>query len=56
MDTLYEILKGVERHIGRARKGDDLGPLTLLPGRWESKGMGWNMIALPFATAAPRVL
>jgi len=32
----------------------DLGPLTLLPGKWSNKpdliGRGWNMIALPFAT------
>ncbi|MCA9472628.1 MAG: heme-binding protein [Nitrospirales bacterium] len=25
-----------------------LGPLGLLPGKWEGKGTGWNMIALPF--------
>jgi hypothetical protein len=26
----------------------ELGPLGLLPGEWEGKGAGWNMIALPF--------
>ncbi|MBR9911521.1 MAG: hypothetical protein GYB33_14330 [Gammaproteobacteria bacterium] len=26
-----------------------LGPLEHLPGTWKSDGMGWNMIALPFA-------
>ena len=26
----------------------ELGPLGLLPGKWEGKGTGWNMIALPF--------
>jgi hypothetical protein len=33
----------------------DLGPLTLLPGKWTNApflpGRGWNMIALPFAGA-----
>ncbi len=28
---------------------DNWGPLKHLPGKWESKGKGWNMIALPFA-------
>lgn len=36
-----------------AKPGDDLGPLTLLPGTWKGKGTGWNMIALPFATQPP---
>ncbi len=27
---------------------DDLGPLSLLPGKWQGVGTGWNMIALPF--------
>lgn len=40
------------REIGPAKMGDeDLGPLKLLPGHWQSKGRGWNMIALPFAPA-----
>ena len=26
----------------------ELGPLGLLPGKWEGKRTGWNMIALPF--------
>ncbi|MEZ5930614.1 MAG: heme-binding protein [Alphaproteobacteria bacterium] len=30
----------------------ELGPLKWLPGHWQAKGTGWNMIALPFA--APR--
>jgi hypothetical protein len=47
------------RRIEVAQTGDDdLGPLKLLPGRWENvkggqdtEGRGWNMIALPFPTA-----
>jgi hypothetical protein len=27
----------------------ELGPLAVLPGKWASEGLGWNMIALPFA-------
>lgn len=43
------------RSVEIARQGDDdLGPLKLLPGVWKNgdstKGRGWNMIALPFAT------
>jgi len=39
------------RCIIPAKTGDeDLGPLKLLPGKWEGvAGQGWNMIALPFA-------
>ena len=33
------------------KKEPKLGPLKLLPGLWKSEGRGWNMIALPFATA-----
>lgn len=41
---------GHRRSVEIARPGDaDLGPLSLLPGRWVSSGRGWNMIALPFA-------
>jgi hypothetical protein len=36
-------------------RASDLGPLTLLPGKWTNApnllGRGWNMIALPFAGA-----
>ncbi|WP_198575864.1 heme-binding protein [Caulobacter hibisci] len=52
------------RKIEQAQSGDpDLGPLALLPGIWANlrdpqkpdegplNGRGWNMIALPFATA-----
>lgn len=28
---------------------DELGPLSLLPGKWEGVGTGWNIIALPFS-------
>ncbi|MBY5163575.1 heme-binding protein [Salsipaludibacter albus] len=37
-------------HRGAPSKPEevDLGPLTKLLGRWEGKGTGWNMIALPF--------
>ena len=39
---VYEIAK---------QDDDDLGPLKLLPGKWEGRGTGWNMIALPFQAA-----
>jgi hypothetical protein len=52
------------RVLTRATQGDqDLGPLSLLPGTWANlrnptnpdagplPGRGWNLIALPFATA-----
>jgi len=43
---------GRTRTYGAPKKGDpNLGPLRLLPGVWKSEGRGWNMIALPFATA-----
>jgi hypothetical protein len=46
-----------ERVIRIAEPGaDDLGPLKNLPGKWESKGRGWNMIALPFAQTRPDAL
>jgi hypothetical protein len=46
-----------ERAIRVAVSGDeDLGPLKDLPGKWESKGHGWNMIALPFARTRPGAL
>lgn len=40
---------GRNRQITVARRGDELlGPFRQLPGTWEGKGTGWNMIALPF--------
>ena len=30
---------------------EELGPLAQLPGTWEGKSTGWNMIALPFKDA-----
>lgn len=40
------------RQYGKPAKNDpNLGPLKLLPGMWKSEGRGWNMTALPFATA-----
>ena len=44
------------RKVSVAEVGDSaLGPLKLLPGTWRNlpslPGRGWNMIALPFATA-----
>ncbi|MEM9627107.1 MAG: heme-binding protein [Pseudomonadota bacterium] len=43
-----------QRKYTKASPGyDPLGPLKWLPGTWESKGRGWNMIALPFATEPP---
>lgn len=54
----YQIdkLESQGRDIYQAQMGDeDLGPLQLLPGIWRNEpnlpGRGWNMIALPFATA-----
>ena len=45
-------LKKDGRAYYQAKSGDEaLGPLKLLPGVWKSEGRGWNMIALPFATA-----
>ena len=43
-------LKRQKRTLGAAEKAEPaLGPLEQLPGSWKSEGMGWNMIALPFA-------
>ncbi len=43
-----------KRYFRQAEQGDNsLGPLKLLPGEWEAKGTGWNMIALPFQGAQP---
>jgi hypothetical protein len=51
-----EKLVSISREVTQAQSGDeDLGPLKLLPGTWKNEpglpGRGWNMIALPFATA-----
>lgn len=47
-----EKMKYPRRKCDRPIKNDpSLGPLRLLPGVWKSEGRGWNMIALPFATA-----
>jgi hypothetical protein len=53
---LINKLESQGREIYPAQTGDqDLGPLQLLPGTWKNEpnlpGRGWNMIALPFATA-----
>ncbi len=38
------------RRIKRASQGSELlRPLKQLPGTWKSEGLGWNIIALPFA-------
>ncbi|MGH3717614.1 MAG: heme-binding protein [Pseudonocardiaceae bacterium] len=56
-DGRLQRFHNTERAIRRiARPGDDLGPLKDLPGKWESKGHGWNMIALPFARTGPGAL
>ena len=34
-----------------AQAKGDLGPIGQLTGKWEAKGTGWNMIALPFKDA-----
>lgn len=48
-------LRAGGRRIYQAVTNDpELGPLSTLPGKWVSKGLGWNLIALPFAaTGAP---
>ncbi|MEX0327087.1 MAG: heme-binding protein [Ruegeria sp.] len=48
-------MQSLHRSVELAHQGDDdLGPLKLLPGVWKNaegtRGRGWNMIALPFAT------
>lgn len=44
-------LENSGRRIETAERGDEaLGPLKNLPGKWISKGRGWNMIALPFVS------
>ena len=41
-----------KRRYEMAKTGDpELGPLNLLPGKWQGTGTGWNMIALPFDQA-----
>lgn len=42
MNRRYEVAKTYD---------DELGPLSLLPGKWKGVGTGWNMIALPFDNA-----
>ncbi len=38
------------RSVYKAKPGQkELGPLKMLPGCWQAKGTGWNMIALPSA-------
>ena len=49
-------LQTTERVIRIAEPDEDLGPLQDLPGKWESHGHGWNMIALPFARTQPEAL
>lgn len=53
-DSQTHQIDGMNRRIEIAEPYDtELGPLGLLPGRWVSKGRGWNMIALPFAQPGP---
>ncbi|MCR9200958.1 MAG: heme-binding protein [Planctomycetaceae bacterium] len=54
-ESLVQKFKTQARHRAPAQSGDeDLGPLSLLPGKWANlptlPGRGWNLIALPFAT------
>jgi len=57
MKTKPAELKNKTRRIEEKATANDpeLGPLKLLPGKWKNlpnlPGRGWNMIALPFATA-----
>jgi hypothetical protein len=49
-DKELQDVKNQKRTLGAAGPVEPaLGPLERLPGRWKSEGMGWNMIALPFA-------
>lgn len=55
--TITQMPRSQPRAFTLARVDDDpLGPLSQLPGTWKNlpglPGRGWNMIALPFATAA----
>ena len=53
-DPRLESMDGQQRRIELAQPQDpDLGRLKDLPGKWEGKGRGWNMIALPFAGPGP---
>lgn len=48
-----KIKEQFKRRYGMAKTcSEELGPLELLPGKWEGKGTGWNMIALPFDGAS----
>ena len=50
MDKHLQDLKRKGRSLGSGAKAEPaLGPLEQLQGNWKSEGMGWNMIALPFA-------
>ncbi|WP_218919045.1 heme-binding protein [Thiomonas intermedia] len=53
--TMTDLRVGGRRLYTAVANDPELGPLNLLPGKWVSKGRGWNMIALPFAAtgAAP---
>lgn len=50
-----EFLKAIKSQTRLRKSASEgskfLGPLIQLPGTWESKGLGWNIIALPFASA-----
>lgn len=50
---MQQVLASVGRRVAPAVALDpQLGPLAPLPGTWKSAGLGWNMIALPFAAPA----
>lgn len=52
ISTQLKAFKSYVRRFEKPIKNDpELGPLKLLPGVWKSAGRGWNMIALPFASA-----
>ena len=47
---LMAVITSQTRKSKTASEGSELlGPLKQLPGTWKSKGLGWNIIALPFA-------
>lgn len=48
--SMLQAMAAVGRRVAQAVALDpQLGPLAVLPGTWKSAGLGWNMIALPFA-------
>jgi len=52
--NVSQFIRHQNRLVTVAGSGDQLlGPFAQLPGTWEGKGRGWNMIALPFVSDPP---